>query len=100
MTPVAIIDSGDVLDPHQVGRRIELAGQIQGVRTRDGRLALTMTAHGIQLDAEVRHPDGLDGQSLVGAIVRVRGVLVAASPSRLVVPSFWPGYDARRRRPV
>jgi signal transduction histidine kinase/CheY-like chemotaxis protein len=87
MTPVAIIDSGDVLDPHQVGRRIELAGQIQGVRTQDGRLALTMTAHGIQLDAEVRHPDGLDGQSLVGATVRVRGVLVAASPSRLVVPS-------------
>jgi signal transduction histidine kinase/CheY-like chemotaxis protein/CBS domain-containing protein len=87
MTPVAIVDSSDVLDPRQVGRRIELAGQIQGARTQAGRLELTMTAHGIQFDAVVRHPDGLDGQSLVGATVRVRGVVVATSPSRLVVPS-------------
>jgi signal transduction histidine kinase/DNA-binding response OmpR family regulator len=46
-----------------------------------------MTAHGVQLDALVRHAGGLDAQSLLGANVRLRGVLAAPSPPRVVAGS-------------
>src|SRR5436190_1368071 len=83
----AIVDAGDILDPHQIGRRLELAARVQGGGSRDGRLQLSMTSHGVQLEAEVRRPEHLDPAVLVGADVRVRGVIAAASPPHLVVAS-------------
>ena len=87
LTAAAIVDAGDILDPHQIGRRLELAARVQGGGSRDGRLQLSMTSHGVQLEAEVRRPEHLDPAVLVGADVRVRGVIAAASPPHLVVAS-------------
>ena len=81
-------------DSRLAGRRVELVSRVQAAAVRDGRLQLTIGLHGVQLDAEVRDPGGLDSRSLIGADVRLRGVMVPLEsaadvefPARIVLAS-------------
>ena len=86
--PVVIVDAGELLDRGRAGRRIELLARVQGAAAKDGRLQLTITADGMQLEAEVRRPLDLDKAALVGSEIRLRGIMVAGAPvPRMIVPS-------------
>ena len=92
---IALLDPVRVFDGHLTGRRVELTSQVQTAEMMDGRLHLTVTTHGVQLDADVRRVEGTDWQSLIGTDIRFRGVVVPASESpgdgsrdRIVVASL------------
>ena len=73
---VALVDPGNVFDGPLTGRRVELTSLVQTAQMIDGRLHLTVTIHGIQLDADVRRVEGTDWQSLIGrrhSVSRGRG---------------------------
>jgi signal transduction histidine kinase/ActR/RegA family two-component response regulator len=91
---VMLTDSADAINGRMAGRRIEVVGGVQAATTKEGRLLLTVTSHGVQIDVEVRRPEQLDPRSLIGTDVRLRGVVVpmndsgsAATAGRLVVTS-------------
>ena len=92
LEPVALTDAR--FNPRIVGRRVELVPVVQAAALRDGRLQLAIGLHGVQLEAEIRNPTGLDHRSLIGAEVRLRGVMVPLDsaehvefPARVVVAS-------------
>jgi signal transduction histidine kinase/CheY-like chemotaxis protein len=104
LTNATVIDSGaGVLEPSRVyeppfdrrlpGRNVEIDAQIKAASMRDGRLQLSVLLGETLLQAEVREPSRLEPSSLVGAVVRVRAVVVPIAagrsdfPGRLVVPS-------------
>ena len=60
------------------GTRVELTSRVQAAAMRDGRLQLTVTSQGVQCEAEVRQPSPLDWRALIGADVRLRGVVAPA----------------------
>jgi signal transduction histidine kinase/CheY-like chemotaxis protein len=78
---IAILDPVGVFDGLLTGRRVELTSRVQTAEMMDGRLHLTVTSHGVQLDADVRRVERTDWQSLVGTDIRFRGVVVPATES-------------------
>ena len=91
--PAIAIVSAD-FDPTLIGRRVEIVSRVQAAAAHDGRLRLTIGIHGVQLDAEVRKPEGIEARSLIGAQVRLNGVLIPVErtehvefPARVVVDS-------------
>jgi signal transduction histidine kinase/ActR/RegA family two-component response regulator len=92
---IALVDPVSVFDGPLTGRRVELTSRVQTAEMMDGRLHLTVTTHGVQLDADVRRVEGTDWQSLIGRDIRFRGVVVPAAESpgnrsrdRLVIASL------------
>ena len=86
------MDADELFAGPLTGRRIELTSSVQAAALKDGRLELTVTTRGLQLLVDVRHPDEGRWRSLIGADVRVRGVVVPANqagdtPARIVVAS-------------
>ncbi|MEO7275745.1 MAG: response regulator [Vicinamibacterales bacterium] len=77
-----VVDGDEVFAPRFTGRRIALDSSVQGATMNQGRLQLTLTSHGVQLLAEVRHPDQDHWRSLIGASIRLRGIVVPADPRR------------------
>ena len=51
---IALVDPASVFDGPLTGRRVELTSRVQTAEMIGGRLHLTLTTHGIQLDADVR----------------------------------------------
>jgi signal transduction histidine kinase/CheY-like chemotaxis protein len=91
----ALLDPLGVFEGPLRGRRVELRSRVQTAEMMDGRLHLTLTTHGIQIDADVRRVERGDWQSLIGTDIRIRGVVVpaAASPGnrsgdRIVIASL------------
>ena len=78
---VTLVDPGNVFNGPLTGRRVELTSLVQSAQMIDGRLRLTVTVHGIQLDADVRRVEGTGWQSLIGRHIRFRGVVVPAAES-------------------
>jgi signal transduction histidine kinase/ActR/RegA family two-component response regulator len=78
---IALLDPISVFDGPMTGRRVELTSRVQTAEMMDGRLHLTVTTQGVQLDADVRQIDGADWQSLIGTDIRFRGVVVPAAES-------------------
>ena len=104
LTNATAVDSGDgALEPTRVyerpfdrrlpGRPVEIESQIKAASMRDGRLQLSFVLDEMLLQAEVRDPSGLEPATLVGAVARVRAVVVPLEagrsefPGRLLVPS-------------
>jgi signal transduction histidine kinase/CheY-like chemotaxis protein len=83
---VAIVTADDVANGNLMGRRVELTARVQAASLRDGRLQLTVTSYGVQCEAEVRHPAQLDGRALIGADVRLRGVVAPAESTSGTAP--------------
>jgi signal transduction histidine kinase/DNA-binding response OmpR family regulator len=84
----------DVFEARLLGRRVEVVSRVQAGATQGGQLQLTLTSHGVQFDAEVLKPGTFDWRSLIGADIRLHGVIVPASdqsgagaPARIVVTS-------------
>jgi signal transduction histidine kinase/ActR/RegA family two-component response regulator len=91
---VVLTDSADAINGRMIGRRIEITGSVQAASIRDGRVLLALTNQGVQLDADVLPPERLDARSLIGATVRLRGVVVpidgatgSATATRMVITS-------------
>ena len=87
-----VVDGAEAFAPGFAGRRVLLDSNIQAAAMTDRRLELTVTSRGLQLLVDVRHPDEGRWRSLIGADVRVRGVVVPAdqardTPARIVVAS-------------
>ena len=87
-----VVDGAEAFAPGFAGRRVLLDSNIQAAAMTDRRLQLTLTTHGVQLLAEVRRPDAANWRSLIGANVRLRGVVVPADrvhgfPARIAVAS-------------
>jgi signal transduction histidine kinase/CheY-like chemotaxis protein len=78
---VVTVDGDEVFTPGFTGRRVALESNVQAAAISDRRLELTLTSHGVQLMAEVRRPDEANWRSLIGANVRLRGVVVPADPA-------------------
>ena len=78
---IALVDPARVFDGPLTGRRVELTSRVQTAEMIDGRLHLTVTSHGLQLDADVRRVDGTDWRSMIGTDIRFRGVVVPAAES-------------------
>jgi signal transduction histidine kinase/DNA-binding response OmpR family regulator len=79
---VAIVTADAVASGTLTGTRVELTSRVQAATMRDGRLLLTVTSRGVQCEAEVRQPLSLDWRALIGADVRLRGVVAPADPAR------------------
>jgi signal transduction histidine kinase/CheY-like chemotaxis protein len=86
---IALLDPARAFDGPLTGRRVELTSRVQTAEMMDGRLHLTVTTHGNQLDADVRRVEGTDWQSWIGTDIRFRGVVVPAAQS--------PGNQSRDR---
>jgi len=97
LTSPAVIESGEgALEPiriyqppydaHLVGRRIELSPWVEAATLRDGRLQLSLRYDVTRIQAEVRDPKGLEPKALVGAGVRLRGVVVPLESGRSEFP--------------
>ena len=94
---IALVDPASVFDGPLTGRRVELTSRVQTAEMIGGRLHLTLTTHGIQLDADVRRVEATatDWRSLIGTDIRFRGVVVPAvespadrSHDRIVIASL------------
>jgi signal transduction histidine kinase/CheY-like chemotaxis protein len=83
---VAIVNADDVANGNLTGRRVELAARVQAASIRDGRLQLTVTSYGVQCEAEVRQPAQLEWRALIGADVRLRGVVAPAASTSGIAP--------------
>jgi len=83
---IAIANAEDVFAPRVIGRRVELAAQVQAAAMKDGRLQLTLTSHGVQLNAEMRRPERIEWRALIGADVRLRAISTPADPERGIPP--------------
>jgi signal transduction histidine kinase/CheY-like chemotaxis protein len=77
---VAVVDAAEIADGRLTGRRVEMPARVQAASMKDGQLRLTVTNRGVTLIAQVRDPQQMDWRSLIGAQIRVRGV-VAPSES-------------------
>src|ERR1043166_7680805 len=106
---IALVDPASVFDGPLSGRRVELTSRVQAADMVDGHLHLTLTTHGIQLDADVRAVEGTGWSSLLGTDVRFRGVVVPAAAlpgagvrDRIVIASLGDiaALDARSAAPV
>jgi signal transduction histidine kinase/ActR/RegA family two-component response regulator len=106
---IALVDPASVFDGPLSGRRVELTSRVQTADMVDGHLHLTLTTHGIQLDADVRAVEGTGWSSLIGTDVRFRGVVVPAAAlpgagvrDRIVIASLGDiaALDARSAAPA
>ncbi len=75
---VAVVDPVEIVDGRLTGRRVEMPARVQAATMRDGQLRLTLTNRGVTLTAHVRDPQQMDWRSLIGAEIRVRGVVAPA----------------------
>jgi signal transduction histidine kinase/DNA-binding response OmpR family regulator len=82
----AIVTGDEVANGALTGTRVELTSRVQAAAMRDGRLLLTVTSRGVQCEAEVRQPSALDWRALIGAHVRLRGVVAPADSARGTAP--------------
>jgi signal transduction histidine kinase/CheY-like chemotaxis protein len=85
LRPVPVTDPQ--FDKALAGRRVELVTRVQAASVKDGRVQLTVGLHGVQLQAEVRRSKDFDSRSLIGADVRLRGVLVPLASTDVEFPA-------------
>ena len=81
-----IVTADAVANGTLTGTRVELTSRVQAAAMRDGRLQLTVTSRGVQCEVEVRQPSPLDWRALIGADVRLRGVVAPADSARGMAP--------------
>jgi signal transduction histidine kinase/DNA-binding response OmpR family regulator len=84
----------DVFGARLAGQRVEVVSRVQAGAMQGDHLQLTLTSHGVQFDAEILRPGALEWRSLIGADIRLRGVIVpaddhagAGAPARIVATS-------------
>jgi signal transduction histidine kinase/AmiR/NasT family two-component response regulator len=78
--PAATVDIVDLNDLDAlISRRVQLTSRVQAAALKDGRLQLALASHGAQLDAEVHSAGGMDWRTLIGAELRLRGVVAASN---------------------
>jgi signal transduction histidine kinase/DNA-binding response OmpR family regulator len=86
LTEPRLADPDAFADGQLNARRVQLAARVQAVTRTSAGLSLTLTSRGQELIGNVRDGSTLDARDLIGADIRIRGVVEPGEGTDDIVP--------------